>query len=1094
MKPNMIKVDIVDNVKDGMTMADILNSTIPYAKIMYVSTGYFSVSGYGLLRKSLEKYNISLRLLLGKEAVIPNKFPFESYAKMHGGGSDDSILTTKSDLDESGLTVKALEDTSSLLRLLRRDDVQVRMGTRRFNHSKCYVLGDTAAFIGSSNFTAGGMTSNYELNSVRYDPSPVRETQEWFDRMWDGAKDSKGDLITVLEQSKFGIPPDPYTIYMKMLFERYRHMLEADTGDNESASHLTLFQRKAVGNCMAIMSEFGGALVADATGLGKTEIAIEVMRRKAFRENRKKILLIAPSQVLKGMWEARLKDADINIRETLTMEELGRDRILNRLHEFDQIDMVVIDESQNFRSKTANRRKYLMKLLSRGNKKHVLLLSATPINNSLMDLYYQLSIITRGNNAYFYNTFGIPNLYTHIRDSADRDGLQLGLAKIEQLLDGVMVRRTRSYIKEVYNEDTINGNVIRFPKRSYAPIRYSLSGVFGDVFKTLADGISSLTMAPYGMEQYNTELDETEKKKHRTLAHLQVILLLKRFESSRKAIQTSLENKIRLYEYVRRAIDDSKILRVKEFNRIVARWSTAEAGGGELDISIDEKEESLMHEIKSVNLDNLGTNYDVDSLKKDMNSDLTILKRLLAGINKITVDTKLDEVTKAILTDMNVEGITKVIVFTEYAATARYVTQHLKEKMAPRTVECITGSTGKDSRSRYIARFAPKSNLRENAILEDGEIDVLVSTEVLAEGQNLQDCNYVVNYDLPWNPMRIVQRIGRVDRLTSEHDTVYSRACYPDEKLDDLLKLMGNLIGKIDMINRLGLLDTELLDEVPTPKQFDGSIVGRIRALAGGKGSNSLINDMERESDLMPTTSPFNELNRYMKEKSMYWMGQIPIGRRSGKWGDGQKAVLMYMDAKRHSYFVIYDYRDQKAKIPAEDEAISLISCNSDEPRHLPMDGPEWKESFKLLLSIDPTARKAIFKKINDPITDTMQGGRQDTHTKNVADIEKIVIDEVENIPEKSAEEILRIMESDDTRAWDDNIKDLVSEYRQSGDARALVEGVRNIGRRIGIAKKLPQDNVSIGKPVLRLIGAIFVTDDRFDPNLGVTGLKKYSL
>lgn len=1084
----MIKAQIVDNTKDGLTMAKILDSTILNSTKMDVSTGYFSVGGYGLLRSSLERSGMGVRLLLGQETMIPDDHSFESYARLHGFHADAaSTLTTKSDLGESDLTLQTLEDTASLLRLLQRDDVLVRMGKQRFNHSKCYILGETAVFIGSSNFTKGGLIGNYELNSVRYDPNPIRDTQDWFDRMWNDAEDAKDKLVSILEQSKFGVPPNPYDVYIKMLFERYKHRFDADPEDEAPASHLTRFQREAVSHCMAIMSEFDGALVADATGLGKTEIALEIMRRKAFRDNRKKILLVAPSQVLKGMWDAKLKDVDINVQYKLTMEELGRDSILDRLSEYRGVDMVVIDESHNFRSKNANRRKNLMKLLAQGHRKqHVLLLSATPVNNSLLDLYYQLSIITRGHNARFYKTIGIPDLYTHMRDASHRDSLPQGLAKIEQLLACVMVRRTRSYIKDVYPDEEIKGEKIRFPQHSYSPIRYNMSGLFGDVFETLYDGLSSLTMAPYGLEQYNTTLDEDEKRKHGVLAHLQSILLLKRFESSKEAARISLENKMRLYKYVRRSLERGKILRVGEFNRIAAKWTDAELGG-DCDLDVDEIDGSdFIRQIESVALEDLTDNYDVASMTRDIDADLEILQRLLGEVNRITMDTKLDEVTKTILGDMNSKGIRKAIIFTEYTATANYIMEHLPAKLN-KTVACITGRTDKTARTRYIRRFSPKANLPENAVLDEEEIDVLISTEVLSEGQNLQDCNYVINYDLPWNPMRIVQRIGRVDRLASEHDAIYSRACYPDSKLDDLLKLMGKLIDKINLVDKLGLLDTELLDKVPTPKQFDGGIASRIRTLATDEGSQSVFESIERESDMVSGTSPFNELNRYMKKQSVEHMKQIPVGRRSGKLGEEQKVVLMYTESTTNwAHFVIYDYKDGRARIPVEDEAIRLVSCNEDEQKHLPMDGLDWQESFRQLLSIDAKAREAVLTKISDPLGGAeMHGARSfDIHTKNTNDMTEILIQDSEAISEETAGAVLRILESDDIRAYDDDIKNLISEYRRTNDMTALVDGMQHIGKQLGVKETAAQNKTALSSQDLVLVGAMFVTGDRFDHDL----------
>ena len=160
----------------------------------------------------------------------------------------------------------------------------------------------------------------------------------------------------------------------------------------------------------------------------------------------------------------------------------------------------------------------------------------------------------------------------------------------------------------------------------------------------------------------------------------------------------------------------------------------------------------------------------------------------------MTADKKLEAVRDMILKDRALDSESrKVLIFTEYTTTARYLLHEIKKSFPGKETELITGDTKPDVRSRYIERFAPDSNLADDQRLEGKEIDILISTEVLAEGQNLQDCNYVINYDLPWNPMRIVQRIGRIDRLTSKYDTVRSRACYPDKELDGILKLMGKL-------------------------------------------------------------------------------------------------------------------------------------------------------------------------------------------------------------------------------------------------------------------------------------------------------------
>jgi len=910
--------------------------------------------------------------------------------------------------------------------------------------------------------------------------------------MWDNAQDTKRQLIGVLTQSKFGQPVKPFEVYIKMLFERFRPLLErVDHGARESKV-LTKFQQDAVHAGMFIVSEFGGVIIADATGLGKTNMGIEMIRQKILKEG-KRVLLVAPAQVLDSMWREKLKEVDINMRETLTMESLGRESIIETLGKYRNIDLVLIDESQNFRSSSANRRKNLMRLMSIGKRKQAILLTATPINNSLMDLYYQLSIITGGDDSYFYRHVGIPDLYRHMRDAANRD-LTQGLEKIQQLLDVIMVRRTRSYIKDVYGDDRIGGRPIKFPIHQYSPIRYDLAELFGNIFQKILDDIGRLTMAPYGIEMYDTSLPEKERRKSKVRGHLQVILLLKRFESSVDAVKISLRNKVSLYRHVMKVLDEGKILRAGDFNRIITKWNSAESSEDpDTDTDEEDRMRFFLREIEGIQKDRIGDSYDIASLKRDIQSDMAILESLLREVEKITVDTKVDTVIRTILRESaleNKEG-KKVLIFTEYTATAKYVTKKLREKLPDNIVECITGSTKKETRMGYIRRFAPDSNLAEGEELDSEQIDILVSTEVLAEGQNLQDCNYVINYDLPWNPMRIVQRTGRVDRLTSRHETIHTRACYPDKELDGILKLMGKLLDKIHMVNKVIGGDAEILGEVPTPKQFNGA-TQRIRVLAAGDGVEETVQQMEQESDVMPALSPINELGRFIKEKGIEMVQDIPVGRRSGKNGVGQKAVLAYLQQRpeRRVYFVQYDFKTDKAWVPDDDsEAIRLVSCTRDTPLHLPMDGAGSQESFELLLKIDPKARDAI-RQNNDTVSSyvkALHSKKRQKHDKNVEEVYNIIMDAIldGSVVKDEGKEAIKITKSEYLRPWADDLGSLLSEYERGHDVAGLINGVKKMSQWIGIQEKTEPirtaEEEQRTEPQLKLVGAIFIMPEEYD-------------
>ena len=1101
-----IKSDMVDNIRDGITMKMILNSEIPHTNRFDVSTGYFNVAGYGMLRGALEdavrRDSFAMRLLLGKEAIMADDVSFEKYAEQYRSDSEDA-LPMKMGLDDTGLTEQSRTDTASLIALLERQNVQVRIGTSRFNHSKCYIL-DDASFIGSSNLTRGGLVGNYELNAGLYQPNISRETRKWFDRMWKQGKDAKAELLSTLNQSKFGAPPEPFEVYMKMLFERFRPLLGASGPDRPTPIPLTKFQQDAVRTGLLMMSDFGGVIIADATGLGKTNIGMEIMRQKIYGEG-KKALLIAPAQVLRTMWKEKLKDADFNVREMLTMESISRDDVLDNLDKYKNIELVVIDESQGFRTKSAGRRKNLMKLMSVVKTRQVVMLSATPINNSLMDLYYQLSIITGEDDSYFYRNIGIPDLYRHMRDAANKNEIQHGLEKIQQLLDSVMVRRTRSYISSVYKDDRINGVEIRFPEHEYAPIKYSLTELYGNIFGRMLADISSLTMAPYGIGQYDRNITDEEQKQHKVRAHFQTILLLKRFESSVAAVRISINNKISLYRHVRNVLNERRILRVRDFSSIMVKWNAIENNADpNVDMDEDEKAEFFIGEIKNIESEEIGKNYDLERLKSDMDHDIEVLERLLEEIKEITDDAKLVAVERTIRREqaLKQEG-RKVLIFTEYTATARYITKHLQNHFKNATVECITGRTTQENRGKYIRRFAPDANLLDGKKLDEDEIDILVSTEVLAEGQNLQDCNYVINYDLPWNPMRIVQRIGRVDRLTSKHDVIHSRACYPDEELDKILNLLGKLIGKISVVDKFIGLEAELLGEMPTSKQFGGSTKARIETLAGktDEAPENVIQTLEQESDMMPKTTPMNELVKYVNEKGIDVMKEIPMGRRSGKQGDGQKAVVSYLQTKpeRRVYFVMYDYKRDSAIVPDDDfDVIKTVMCTAAEPMHLPMDGADNRESFEQLLRIDQKARQAIREK-NDKVFEYVKAIKSDKkgqYNKHVANITKIMLDSAKKgiITPQDGGTIRRIIKTPNMRPWEDDIKDMVAEYDRNNDVGALVARIKRKGDQIGFKEESAQvDQVDDSQASdLKLVGAMFITGEIFDPSLGKSGLEKY--
>lgn len=1081
-----IKRDIIDNTTDGITMRDILNSEVPLTRSLDISTGYFNVPGYALLKDALDglihERGGKMRLLLGKPALVPDA-TFEEMAEADG----EDAVSLKHGLDKSELTLDAMSDTASLLRLLNMDNVQVRLGRSKFNHSKCYIFDDDSVFIGSSNLTYGGLTSNYELNAGLYQPAVSEKTRAWFDRMWAASEDAKQELINQLESSKFGIPASPYDVYIKMIFERYRELLTPDD-DKESKYSINLagFQKGAVHTAMLVLSEFQGAMIADATGLGKTNMGMEILRQKILKED-KRVLLVAPSQVLRSMWDKKLKESGISVYKQVTMESLGRENALENWYEYKNIDFVLIDESQNFRSKNANRSRNLAKIMTIGKPKQALLLSATPINNSIMDLYYQVSIITRQDDSYFWRTIGIPDLYRHMRDAANKEGgLAAGLEKIQRLLDGIMIRRTRSYIKEVYPTDTINGNPIRFPKHEYSPIHYCLSDLYGNIFQKILEDVGKLTMAPYGLEQYNTEATEDEKARHMVLSHLQVILLLKMFESSVEAVKSSLKNKIRLYEHIISTAEKGRMVRVRDLNRIIAKGNhiinKADTYGYDVYDDFD-MDEFVFEQLQNVETEEMGARYDMKRFRYDLRADLAILRGMQDEVGRVTADKKLEAVRDTILSENALGSESrKILIFTEYISTARYLLRELQRMFPDSTVECITGETKSDTRSKYIERFAPVANLSEDQTPEGDPIDILVSTEVLAEGQNLQDCNYVINYDLPWNPMRIVQRIGRVDRLGSSHDVIHSRACYPDKELDGILQLMGKLLNKINTVNAVIGLDAELLGETPHPRQYNGHLRERLKILGKtGSAASDVVEQMERDSDLMPQNTPLNEIAKHVRKIGIDSLRAMPIGRRSGKvGGDKNECILAYIRTKpeRRVYFVVYDYEKDEAYVPENEyDAVNKARCTPDECTYLPMDGDDHQKSFEDLIRIDKKARDAIIHS-DDVVRQYVRNPKSTVFEKTRTRLVSVITAAYRSgkVDSESAGRVDSIINSTQLRPWSTELQNIVDRYENDEDADILIKAIENIGKQVGASMEAADTDVEIDYDQMKLVAAMFIS------------------
>ncbi|HEX9744761.1 MAG TPA: helicase-related protein, partial [bacterium] len=632
------------------------------------------------------------------------------------------------------------------------------------------------------------------------------------DELWDEAESY--DLASIYE-ARFQAYP-PYLIYLKFLWERYRHELEEQKED-EGALKLTEFQKDGVWRAERILRKYHGCLIADGVGLGKTFIGGELIRKR-IEEQRQKVLLIAPAVLRDGTW-AKFQSKYLHfLFETVSFEQFAKDSRLEgnggNVLKSDprEYSMVVIDEGHAFRNPEAMRSRALKKFLQGNPPKDLVLLSATPVNNSLMDLYYMIMFFARQDAAFAHD--GITSLKGRFQTAMKLDPEELSPDVLFDILDLCTVRRTRNFVKKWYKDATVpspEGPVpIRFPKPELRTIDYRFEDILPELFDRLEETIAppegidpQVTMARYTPDWYKIEPGENLIQQL-ALSGLIRSGLLKRFESSIYSFRKTLGRMIEAHEKFLDLLDKGYVATAELLSDYdPVEWDTEE---------FDEL-------IRKYDSTQPATIFRKEDLKRDVENDLRIFKELsdMASLIDDSTDPKLEALTEYLIKiaeQAEREGryfeekrdFRKVVIFSTFEDTVDWVEEYLVKAISENPklqiyAGRIASTSGRDSRNSVSQQdalygFVPESSEAPDNKRED-RFDILISTDVLSEGQNLQQARHLINYDLPWNPMRLVQRHGRLDRIGSKHDKVFAACFFPESRLDDILELEGRIRRKV---------------------------------------------------------------------------------------------------------------------------------------------------------------------------------------------------------------------------------------------------------------------------------------------------------
>jgi superfamily II DNA or RNA helicase len=1003
---------IVDNSDIDWKVLRYLHDWCQLSRAIDIATGYFEISALLGLKDEWQKVD-QFRILMGDEVSLRTKKAFAEGLARVSARLDSSLEAEKRQND-------FLAGVPAIVEAIRSGKITCRVYRKEKFHAKAYitharlaVIG-SSALVGSSNFTHPGITENIELN-VQITGGPVTVLQEWYEEHWNAAEDVTPEILRVIERHTREYTP--FEVYAKALFELHRRqeMSDQDWLANRSRVYRVLdrYQKDGFHRLLEIADDHGGALLCDGVGLGKTFIGLMLLEY-LIEQKRKRVALFVPKAARKPVWEKALKDYAPHLRGAYSglvifnhtdltrkaNDEIDYPRLLNDVK--DRADVVVIDEAHHFRNpgyagtgrgglsasggRAPSRYRQLYdRIDGPGGTKQVFLLTATPVNNRLLDLQHMIELFSRQRPNHF-GRLGIHSLPGHIRKMekdllrataapGSEEATELNFAEAGEVLAGdalfraLVVQRSRAYVRQSQQQE---GNTTAvFPTREDPKVAdYSIKKTYGRLLDMVEQAFSkdkplfSLAMY-YPLAYYKG--DKFEGAEFVAGRQQQIVALirtqfLKRFESSAHAFERSCDRLLRkLLAFVTKhsatAGEMNRLERWKRQNKELIGYVHERYVELFPDEDEDEADEDLVTEEMLEAVPDLDREqYAVEEIIDETLLDLDQVAAFLNELRKF--EPKHDDKLKALVKLLKGDSVLKqhkVLIFSEFAETARYPERQLRAAGIKGVEEIDSGTKG--DRGEVIRSFAPYYNgSSSDELAAEGleETRVLISTDVLSEGLNLQDATRLVNYDLHWNPVRLMQRIGRVDRrlnpavekhLIEDHPeeaALRGKVAYwnflPPEELNSLLTLYARVTHKTLRISRtFGIEGKKLLtpeDDFEALKNFNHQY----------EGQPTPVENMQLEYERLVAEDPG------LEERLARLPGRVFSGKRHPQAGAravffcfalpaadpgaaGGNGEVPWTEEAGRAAWVLYDLATgQILEEPAK--IVELIRCQPDTPRH----------------------------------------------------------------------------------------------------------------------------------------------------------------
>jgi ERCC4-related helicase len=1024
-----------------------------------IVTGYFTVGALAYLSQQVNQKITKFRLVLGDIVNL------------------DQVDDRPLDLLNENITIEAALNLSRLAQeavdFLKQDKVKAKTLEPNFCHAKCYLFEPSKKddrnkyFIsGSSNLTEAGIgkkqTNNLELNIAETgNNSQYKELVEWFESLWNNpqahkektilAKDGTSKKIDFKQYlieaiAKIFIEYSPRDIYYKILFELFgNQILEIENDpefnrqigrlENTAIFHsLYDFQKKGVLSLIRMLQKYDGAILADAVGLGKTWSALAVM--KFFQMQGREVILLCPKK-LENNWRRYKEDqaSKFEVDKLKFFMRFHTDMNNSRLESYndradkffrdDKPRLIVIDESHNLRNDKANRYKFLVEqILKKNQDVKVLLISATPINNSLNDARNQFKLMVQGNVHGYETKLGVRNIdysfkqaQTIFNEWRKDKNPKIGdfIKKLSgndffRLTDSLLVARTRKMVESQQTDLT-------FPVKNkpvnlfVTPDQLGNFETFEELFNDFPPMLSGYQPAFYLDDESGVKKDvlKDEKLRDRFLVKMLYILMVKRLESSWWSFYSTVE-KIKVHH-------QNTLDKIKAYQANKVKSST-EVTTDVHDLDVDEEDDEFIKELeeytlgkkRKIRIAEIEKAGKLEQFKKDLKEDLNSLDNLYINLQKFEIklnqeiagkagnvnpykscDDKLEVLISKIVNKRESGANNrnpKVVIFTVYRDTAEYLFKQLQARgfdkiaIASGSGSYTDDSKGKQSMEPVLERFAPYTKLfceKEwafnsakqglEAFAEWQEwikknhpdthqkltkpIDILIATDALSEGQNLQDADMVINYDIHWNPVRIIQRMGRIDRLGSPNSQIFGINFWPSDSINSYLNLQGRIEQRMAAMKLAGSeVDPQFSDsfaKMSHDEDFDRKMNDRmieqmsitwddIEVSDQGLGFDSLSLERYRQ-DLLAEFNRDKDKYRQMP-KGVYtgFVGDVATGDRNGI-----VALLGYpakpskkLDHQYQVFDLIYIDKSGKLVLNNQKEVLDFLNVNKDQERFVP--------------------------------------------------------------------------------------------------------------------------------------------------------------